>query len=89
MDGKVVQNLIATGDRVGWPLYAHRLAELASVPWHEAQPVLQALLDSGVLVALHGDRRVMTHTILARPGCRGGALIARTLEGSDDHVEGR
>ncbi|MCS7256456.1 MAG: AAA family ATPase [Thermomicrobium sp.] len=81
--------LLTTGDRVGWPLYAHRLAELASAPWHEAEPVLQALLDSGTLVALHGDRRVMTHTILARPGCRGGALMTRTLEDSDGHVEAR
>ena len=81
--------LIATGDRVGWPLYAGRLAGLTGVSWHEAEPVLQALLDSGVLVALHGDRRVMTHTILARPGCRGGALMTRTLEDSDGHVEAR
>lgn len=75
--------LIATGDRTGWPLSAARLAELTGVPWDETQPVLQALLDGGTLVSLHGDRRVMTHTVLARPGCRGWTLIARTLEGDD------
>ena len=89
MDGKVVQNLIATGDRVGWPLNAHRLAELAGVPWDEAQPALQALLDDGTLVSVHGDQRVMVHTVLARQGCGGWTLIAQILEEHDGDLEAR
>jgi hypothetical protein len=55
------------------PVHAGRLAEEIGVSFDEIQPVLQALLERGEIVAVHGERRIMRHSVLTLPAHRGVA----------------
>jgi predicted ArsR family transcriptional regulator len=55
------------------PVHAGRLADVLGVPFDELQPLLQELLERGEVVAVHGETRVMRHSVLTLPARRDAA----------------
>jgi hypothetical protein len=55
------------------PVHAGRLAEEIGVSFDEVQPVLQALLERGAISTVHGEMRIMRHSVLTLPARRDAA----------------
>jgi DNA-binding transcriptional ArsR family regulator len=55
------------------PVHAGRLADVLGVPFDELQPLLQELLERGEAVTVHGEMRVMRHSVLTLPTRRDAA----------------
>lgn len=66
----LARRLLDHGDRIGWPLYAHRLCAAARIPLDVGLACLQCLVERGELIVQHGDPTVMAHSVLARPAER-------------------
>ncbi|MBX6754582.1 MAG: hypothetical protein IRY86_10145 [Thermorudis peleae] len=65
--------------RLRWlaPVHASRLAEAVGVPFAQLQPMLQALMERGQLAVVHGEARVMQHSVLVLPEQRGRLVQMR------------
>ncbi|MBX6754519.1 MAG: hypothetical protein IRY86_09825 [Thermorudis peleae] len=66
-------------ERLRWlaPVHASRLAEAVGVPFEQLQPVFQALMERGQLAVVHGEARVMQHSVLVLPE-QAGRLVRQT-----------
>jgi DNA-binding HxlR family transcriptional regulator len=53
------------------PVHASRLADVLEMPFGALQPLLQELLERGEISTVHGETRIMRHSVLTLP-TRGG-----------------